>query len=226
MPAMDGQSISGCLRLCGSPIRWGPVRHPRRFCGCARRHVRHTLAGIPQRHSFPQNGVADQRTQRASNHHLYAPAQELLEVGNQAPRKPWRGVAGHVDQEVDVALRGIFSTSYGAEKQDIARAVKGGHPQDLVAMFSYALTGAHAFIVLSGRRGGQSVAIWDRVAPQSGRLYYPDPRVGTIMPSRRTIKPAPACRSPGPLRVIRYSALHFELWWRARHRRWVWFSSR
>jgi hypothetical protein len=92
---------------------------------------------------FPQNGVTDQRAQRASNHHLYTLAQELLEVGNQAPRKPWRGVAGHVDQEVDIAFRRVFPASHRAEKQDIARAVEGGHPQDFVAMFSYALTGAH-----------------------------------------------------------------------------------
>jgi hypothetical protein len=46
-----------------------------------------------------------------------------------------------------------------SEKQDIARAVEGRHPQDFVAMLSYALTGAHVFIVLSGQRLGWSVAI-------------------------------------------------------------------
>ena len=101
------------------------------------------LAGTSQRHSFPQNGLADQRAQRASNHHLHALAQELLKVGDQAPRKPWRSVAGYIDQEVDIALRGIFSTSHRAEKPDITRAVEGCHPQDFVAMFSDALTGAH-----------------------------------------------------------------------------------
>jgi hypothetical protein len=33
--------------------------------------------------------------------------------------------------------------------------VEGGHPQDFAAMFSDALTGAHAFIVLSDQRRGQ-----------------------------------------------------------------------
>jgi hypothetical protein len=32
--------------------------------------------------------------------------------------------------------------------------VEGGHPQDFVTMFSYALAGAHVFIVLSGQRRG------------------------------------------------------------------------
>src|ERR1017187_9287083 len=40
---------------------------------------------ISQRHGFPQNGVTDQR-----NHHLYTLAQELLELGDQAPQ------SGHV----------------------------------------------------------------------------------------------------------------------------------
>src|SRR5664279_2490678 len=57
----------------------------------ARHRAPHPHPAISQRHSFPQYGVADQRTQRASNHHLYTLAQELLEVGDQAPRKPRRG---------------------------------------------------------------------------------------------------------------------------------------
>lgn len=106
-----------------------------------------THAGISQRHGFAQNGVTDQRTQRASNHYLYTLAQELLEVGDQAPRKPWRGFTGHVDQEVHIAIRRVFPASRRAEKPDIARAMEGGNPQDFLAMFSYALTGAHSSIL-------------------------------------------------------------------------------
>jgi hypothetical protein len=65
----------------------------------------------------------------------------LLEVGDQASREPWRGVTGDVDKEVHVAFRRVFPASHRSEKQDIARAVEGGNPQDFIATFSYALTG-------------------------------------------------------------------------------------
>ncbi|SPE26633.1 hypothetical protein SBA6_1050002 [Candidatus Sulfopaludibacter sp. SbA6] len=74
-----------------------------------------THAGISQRHGFAQNGVTDQRTQRASNHYLYTLAQELLEVGDQAPRKPWRSIMGYVDKEVHIAFRRVFTAGHRAE---------------------------------------------------------------------------------------------------------------
>ena len=156
MPAIDGQLISGCCCRCSSAIRWVDSQSTWRLrtIACQSVRVRHTSAEISQWHGFAQNGVTDQRAQRASNHHLYTLAQESLEVGDQAPRKPWPGVTGHVDKEVDIAFRRVFPASHGAEKQDIARAVEGGHPQDFVAMFFHALTGAHEFIVLSGRPRG------------------------------------------------------------------------
>jgi hypothetical protein len=42
------------------------------------------LIGFHSGTASPQNGVTDQR-----NHHLSTLAQELLELGDQAPRKPW-----------------------------------------------------------------------------------------------------------------------------------------
>jgi hypothetical protein len=57
-------------------------------------------------------------------------------------------------KEVDIAFQRVFPASHGAEKQIVAHAVAGGHPQDLIAMFSYALTGAHVLVVLSGQRRG------------------------------------------------------------------------
>ena len=109
-------------------------------------------AGISQRHGFPQNGVTDERTQRASNHHLYTLAQELFEISDQAPWKPRRGIAGDIDQEVHIAFRRVFPTSHRAKKQDIARAVVGSQPQDFVSMFSYPLTGHSSLIVPSAQR--------------------------------------------------------------------------
>jgi hypothetical protein len=57
-------------------------------------------------------------------------------------------MAGHVDKEVHVAFGRIIPASHRAEKQDIARAVVGGYPQDFVAMCSYALTGTHSSIIV------------------------------------------------------------------------------
>ena len=104
-------------------------------------------AAISQLHGIPENRVADQRAQRAANHHLYAPSQELLEVGDQAARKPWRSLTGHVDKQIYIALGRVFPTSRRAEKPDIARAVARGHPQYLVATLSDALWDAHSSIL-------------------------------------------------------------------------------
>jgi len=53
------------------------------------------------------------------------------------------------------SLPGVFTASSRTEKQAIARAVEGGHAQDLIAVFSDALTSAHSsIIVLSGRQCG------------------------------------------------------------------------
>jgi len=106
-------------------------------------------AAISQRHGFPQNGVTYERTQRASNYHLHAAAQELLEVNDQAARKPWCGITGHVNKQVHIAVRSIFSASHRSEKQYVSRAVGGGHPKNGVAMFSYLLTGSHSSIILA-----------------------------------------------------------------------------
>jgi hypothetical protein len=108
---------------------------------------------ISQRHGFPENRVLDQWAQRAANHQLYAPSQELLEVSDQASRKPRRCLTGHVDQEVHIAFERVFPASHRAEKPDIARAVAGGHPQDFVATLSDALTGAHLSILYRQVRG-------------------------------------------------------------------------
>src|ERR1039457_1358447 len=102
---------------------------------------------ISQRHGFPENRVLDQWAQRAANHQLYAPSQELLEVGDQASRKPRRCLTGHIDQKVHIAIERIFPASHGAEKPDSTHAVAGGLPQDLVATLADALTGAHSSIL-------------------------------------------------------------------------------
>ena len=97
----------------------------------------------------------DQWAQRAANHQLYAPSQELLEVSDQASRKPRCCRTGNVDKEVHIAFEHVFPASHRAEKPDIARAVPRGHPQDFVAMLPYALTGAHSStIVSSGQQNG------------------------------------------------------------------------
>src|ERR1035438_9017483 len=114
---------------------------------------------ISQRHGFPENRVADQRAQRAANHHLYAPSQELLEVSDQASRKPRRCLTGHVDQEVHIAIERSFSASHRAEKPDIARAVAGAPTQDLVATLFDALTGAHSSILYRQARGSPSSGV-------------------------------------------------------------------
>jgi hypothetical protein len=74
---------------------------------------------------------------------MYAPSQELFEVSGQASWEPRRCLTGHVDKEVHIAFQRVLPASHRAEKTDIARAVAGGHPQNLVATFADALTSAH-----------------------------------------------------------------------------------
>lgn len=136
------------------------------------------LNGISQRHGFPQDGVADQRAQRQSNHHLYTLAQDSLKVGCQAPWKPWRGVAGHVDKQVHIAFRCIFPTSHRAEEPNFARAVEGGHPQNFVAMFLYVVSGTHSSVIvpLRGSLGCRPAAV-----RRTKRLVAPEAPVPQIV---------------------------------------------
>src|ERR1039458_3972191 len=70
---------------------------------------------ISQRHGFPENRVLDQWAQRAANHQLYAPSQELLEVSDQASRKPPGCRTGNVDKEVHIAFQHCFPASPRAQ---------------------------------------------------------------------------------------------------------------
>jgi len=160
MPAIDGQSISGCSRSKDS-IPAG--------CGILGDSANAFNYMFDIRALGFHNGTASRRTAsrirgQASNYYLYTLAQELLEVGNQAPGKPRRGFASHVDKKVDIAFRGVVPASYGAEEQHIACAVEGGHPQDFVALFSDALTGAHLSVIVASARG-----VWGKHCAQGSR---------------------------------------------------------
>ena len=102
------------------------------------------------------------------NHHLYTLSQESLEVGDQASRKPRRGITGHVDKQVHIAFGCVFPASHRAEKPDIAGAVAGSHPQDLVAMLSDALTGAHSTIIVSSDAFSQIIAACGIIVAANG----------------------------------------------------------
>jgi hypothetical protein len=108
-------------------------------------------AEISQGHGFPQNLVADQVAQGATNHNLDAPSQELFQIGGQAPREPWGGLAGNVNQEIHVALGRFFSPRYSAENPNISRPMASSEPQDFIPMFSDLAASVHNSILSPGR---------------------------------------------------------------------------
>ena len=93
------------------------------------------MAAISQRHGFPENRVADQGLNERRITTCTRRPRSCFQVGDEASRKPGRCLARHVDEEIDIAVERVIPASHGAEKPDIARAVAGSHPQDLVAAF-------------------------------------------------------------------------------------------
>jgi len=78
---------------------------------------------------------------------------------------------GHVDKK-STSLSGVSSREPTEPKsRTLPAAVEGGHPQDFVAMFSYALTRAHSSIIVpSGRGVGKAWRYRDLAAPHRGRV--------------------------------------------------------
>ena len=74
--------------------------------------------------------------QFALERHVDVPVQEFLQVGDQPPRKPRRGPADDVNEEVNIAFRARVAAADRAENADIARAVVRGYLKDAVTMCS------------------------------------------------------------------------------------------
>jgi hypothetical protein len=108
------------------PVRSGRIASELARFACARWDF--TAARLPAERRHVSGGSTN------VDHHLYALAQELLQVGGQTPGKPRRGIARHVDQQVHIAFRRVFPPSRRAEYQYVSRAVEGGHPQDFFAV--------------------------------------------------------------------------------------------
>jgi hypothetical protein len=83
---------------------------------------------------------------------LHAAAEEMFQISDQTPRKPWSSFAGDVDQQVHIALRAIIPASHRAEKQDVARPVVHGHSQDVIATFSNVLSNVHSSSIVPSAR--------------------------------------------------------------------------
>src|ERR1035438_1544944 len=95
-----------------------------------RGRVQRTLAEISQRYGVTQDGVADQRAEGTVNHHLNRPSQQLLQIRDKTGGEPWRCLAGHVDEEINVAFGSLFATRYRTEKAHVPGSVTCSHAQD------------------------------------------------------------------------------------------------
>src|SRR6185436_1756816 len=104
-------------------LHLAPAWNPPRFYVYIRGRVRRRRALISQRYGFAENGVADQVTQGAANHHLYAASENLFQVSYEASWKPWCSFTGDVDQEINIAIRCVFATRHGTEELNVARTM-------------------------------------------------------------------------------------------------------
>src|SRR5262245_38621077 len=116
---------SWSVRDAKTALRRAP--NPGRFCQCTRSHVRHTRAGISQRHGVPKHRVTDERTQGAPDHYLYTAAQQLLKINDKSPWKPGCSFANNVDKQVHIAFSRLFPSSHRAENLDIAGTMEGSN---------------------------------------------------------------------------------------------------
>src|ERR1035438_1242371 len=108
-----------------------------------RGRVQRTLAEISQRYGVTQDGIADQRAEGTVNHHLNWPSQQLLQIRDKTGGEPWRCLAWHVDEEVNVAFGCFFAACHRTEQPHVSGAVTRRHAQDFFALLPNLFADTH-----------------------------------------------------------------------------------
>ena len=107
-------------------------------------------AEISQLQGVTQDGFADQRAEGTVNHHLNRPSQQLLQIRDKTGGEPWRCLAGHVDEEVNVAFGSLFAARYRTEQAHVSGSVTGSHARDIFAPLLDLFESAHVVYCIAG----------------------------------------------------------------------------
>jgi hypothetical protein len=71
--------------------------------------------------------------------------QQIFKVGNQTAREPGGCFAGHVYQEIDIALTRVITARHRPEKEHVSSSMSRHYAKDLIAAVVDVLPGTHFF---------------------------------------------------------------------------------
>lgn len=92
------------------------------------------LVLISQRRSIFQHGVPNQRTQGSTDDDLHRTSEQIFQIGNQPAGEPRTGLAGDINQQVDIAFGGFLTPRNRAEDKNIAGSVPGCQAKNLLTL--------------------------------------------------------------------------------------------